>query len=693
MDGFDAALARYRAFLAHDPITPLLRRSLALLVPGNIRVDTVTADDSLRCTTDGTAVTVGGAEYLLRADFDARHWTAALRVLLAREIQHDSSSDRDVCAAFAADAGAYFHAHYALAPETGALLGHRILNILEQSRTDNILCRRFPGYLPLLRFVCYAQLEAAAPGSALEALLDELEAFALTGIPCRTPALQSVCAQVEAAILASSAAACAQHCRQTLTALAPELARLCSNADADALARIAAQLVDYAFSEADRAEAFGDGCDSRLRLRSEAQDAARQGPSADGEDADLDKGDSAAGGSGDNSERYGDMSGSLASQEVKPSGSAGTNGREDRGRSSSVGRSGNHGQSGASATTSDGVSAAQKAASGGPESLREVLGTGWGAHRGFALSAAETDAMLAAAAQALEQQLHVAGPCAARLDAGERQGLAERYAGLTFTETYITPGGGRLPPAFAERAKALHHRLDKLLRQQRERSASQRTGALSQRELWKIPLDAKDVFRRKAPPSKRETAFYLLIDRSGSMGAGIGGGNSKLFTALATAAVLEEALKGIAYTKIVAFDGGTNAVEHCVIKDFDQKEIGSRCMDAMTQIAAGNGNKDGYSIRAAALDLAKRTERRKILMVLSDGLPSGYFSEAEAIDDVRTAVQAARRRGLLVIPIIYTARTDENVDAYRRMYEKSMIFADSVGMLGEFERLLMKLVR
>ena len=307
--------------------------------------------------------------------------------------------------------------------------------------------------------------------------------------------------------------------------------------------------------------------------------------------------------------------------------------------------------------------------------------------------------MLATAAQALtreralEQQLHVAGPRAARLDAGERQGLAERYAGLTFTETYITPGGGRLPPAFAERAKALHHRLDKLLRQQRERSASQRTGALSQRELWKVPLDAKDVFRRKAPPSKRETAFYLLIDRSGSMGAGIGDGNSKLFTALATAAVLEEALKGIAYTKIVAFDGGTNAVEHCVIKDFDQKEIGCRCIDAMGQIAAGNGNKDGYSIRAAALDLAKRTERRKILMVLSDGLPSGYFSEAEAIDDVRTAVQAARRRGLLVIPIIYTARTDENVDAYRRMYEKSMIFADSVGMLGEFERLLMKLVR
>ena len=86
MDGFDAALARYRAFLASEPIAPLLRRSLALFVPDNIRIDTVTPDDSLRCTTDGTSVTVGGAAYLLRADFDARHWTAALRVLLARAL-------------------------------------------------------------------------------------------------------------------------------------------------------------------------------------------------------------------------------------------------------------------------------------------------------------------------------------------------------------------------------------------------------------------------------------------------------------------------------------------------------------------------------------------------------------------------------------------------------------------------------
>lgn len=114
---------------------------------------------------------------------------------------------------------------------------------------------------------------------------------------------------------------------------------------------------------------------------------------------------------------------------------------------------------------SDGVSAAQKAASGGPESLREVLGTGWSAHRGFALSTAswtlcsQTPRRSSHAKREIERQLSVAAPHAARLDAGERQELAARYAGLTFTETYITPSGGRLPPAFSERAKALHHRL------------------------------------------------------------------------------------------------------------------------------------------------------------------------------------------------------------------------------------------
>lgn len=178
------------------------------------------------------------------------------------------------------------------------------------------------------------------------------------------------------------------------------------------------------------------------------------------------------------------------------------------------------------------------------------------------------------------------------------------------------------------------------------------------------------------------------------MGTGYAGGASKLVTALKTAAILEEALKGIAYTKIVAFDGSTDSVAHTIIKDYGQKELGNRCMDALKVLMPGNGNKDGYSIRTVSLELAKRREKRKILVVLSDGLPSGYRGEAEAIGDVRTAVQEARRSGIIVIPILYGAENPEkHVAVYRQMYERGIVCASPDSVLSDFEKLLISLIR
>lgn len=255
---------------------------------------------------------------------------------------------------------------------------------------------------------------------------------------------------------------------------------------------------------------------------------------------------------------------------------------------------------------------------------------------------------------------------ASRLSLDDRSRLSGAYSAVKFEESSIVPTRRRLPPQYVEKARQMHKRLDRILREQRIRSLSQRRGSLSESELWKIPLGSKHIFKSKTPPKTRETAFYLLIDRSGSMGTGLGNGSSKLFTALMTAAMIEEALKDIAYTKIVAFDGGPDAVGHCVIKDFEQKELGSRCYDAITQISAGNGNKDGYSIRVASMELVKRCEKRRILVVLSDGLPSAYRGEAEAIEDVRSAVHEAKRQGIIVIPVIYAADTRHSLEHMRR---------------------------
>ena len=94
------------------------------------------------------------------------------------------------------------------------------------------------------------------------------------------------------------------------------------------------------------------------------------------------------------------------------------------------------------------------------------------------------------------------------------------------------------------------------------------------------------------------------------------------------------------------------------------------------------------------MDLEKRNEKRKVLIVLSDGLPSAYSKEAEAMDDVRSAVQDARRKGVIVIPIMYgVTDTEESYESYRQMYEKGIISTTSDNILDEFEKLLMKLIK
>lgn len=691
-------LERYEQFLRAEPIESILSRNLGFLLDDNRLVSAVKLDLSLKNRTEDGQVVLGGAPYLLRADFDRRHWTAGLRVLLAHEVQHDNSSDSDALSRVREFSERLFE-EKGFRPFVGRILGQRVMNILEDARVNNIICSRFPGYVPMLRFVNYAKTEGLAPESKLDEFLVRLEICALTGLGSGLG--ESIKMLVDAAAVAPTCADCERICSQLLTSASELLAQLC-NAEADlpaALERINAQVEDYAFSSSSRLEQRGDGSDSYLRSHSPEPETERKGTPDDGDDADGDKGDSASPGSGDNSERHGDMSGSLTGSDVKPKDSAGTDGREDRGASSSAGRSTNHGQSSSLGIKNDSGSALSKAAAEGPNSVREVIGAGFSHKRAAVLTEAELDQMLSNAASELlrerryEKLSTVQAAGESRLSLDDRSKLSGTYSSVKFAESSINPTRRRLPPAYAEKARQMHKRLDRILREQRRRSLSQRRGALSESELWKIPLGSKHIFKSKTPPKTRETAFYLLIDRSGSMGTGLGNGNSKLFTALMTAAMIEEALKDIAYTKIVAFDGGPDIVEHCVIKDFEQKEFGSRCYDAITQISAGNGNKDGYSIRVASMELIKRCEKRRILVVLSDGLPSAYRGETEAIEDVRSAVHEAKRRGIIVIPVIYAADTKHSLDAYTQMYGKSLVLASDSSILSEFEKLLIKLIK
>lgn len=719
---WNRSLDRFKTFLNMEPVIPILSRNLMFLLDKNRIVDSVEVDDGLRCYTDGKRVVISGADYLMQAEYDRRHWIAAMRIFLAHEVQHDNSSDRRVLEELRKWYGSYLHDNFGLELRVGTVLGQKLLNALEDGRVNNIVCQRFPGYVPMMRFTNFARRGAIGEakglvgnsGEELRNFLSDIDSYALTrlGLPGIETLRESRLAAeseklspfVDNAVLAKTAEECANICRELLLECAGYLAKLCGGiSELDAfLDEVSLSLEEYQYSENDREAQRGDGTDSGARQKQKPNiEGDKSGDSGDDDEPPAEKADDGSPGSGNNEVRQGDESGSLTGGEAKPKNSAGNYGREDRGESLSDGRSSNHGKTGSGAGMNNSQDAASvKAAQEGPRSISEVLGAGFSDQKSPALTESEINAMLETARVCLDQE--AARQNASRKDAGDKtpfslqdvSTLKSMYRNVAFSEKFIVQKNKQLPPDYLEEAKRLHQKLDRILREQRVRVANQRKGALSQKALWKAEVNDPDVFQRKSPPSKCESVFYLLIDRSGSMGMGYGNGNSKLFTALLTAAVIEEALKGIAYTKVVAFDGGNDVVEHVVIKDFCQKEVGNRCFDALDQVFAGNGNKDGYSIRVAAMDLEKRSEKRKILIVLSDGLPSAYSKESEAIGDVRTAVQDARRKGVIVIPIMYGVTDEaESFAFYRQMYEKGIISTSGENILGEFEKLLIRLIR
>jgi hypothetical protein len=705
---FSRSFERFRTFLNTEPIAQLLGGNLTFLAGRDGAVDSAEPSAELGSRTVGRRVLVGGYPFLMRDRFDRRHWAAGMRITLAHEVQHDNSSDKLVLAGLRRKCGEYLRDAFGTPPEAGEAIGHRLLNFLEDARVNNIVCGRFPGYLSMMRFVNYAAAESIAPSDArdpaergLRDMLRGVEQYALSCTGGEN--IAELCAYIDRAASAKTAGECADICFELFKAAGGRIAALC--ADMADLSSFAAELEReaeaYAFSDADRREQKGDGRDSGVRGKAKAGRDEKKGGEGDQEDAPGEKGEDGSPGSGDNSVRQGDESGSLTGEEAKPKATAGNNGREDRGESDSDGRSSNHGATGRGLGMNNSQSAAfELAGEEGPRTMAEVIGAGYSEKKSPALTQAEIDDMLRTASAGLDAAAKAVRE--SRVEPGGKTPLSGQnlstlkkiYGGVTFRETFVQPENRSLPPEYLEQAKRLHQRLDRILREQRVRTANQRKGSLSQKALWKAEVNDPDIFQRKSPPTKYESAFYLLVDRSGSMGTGCGNGNSKLFTALLTAAVIEEALKGLAYTKVAAFDGGPENVEHVIIKDFSQKESGCRCFDALDQVFAGNGNKDGYSIRTAAMELEKRSEARRVLIVLSDGLPSAYYKESEAIADVRSAVQEARRRGIVVIPIMYGADdSPETFAAYASMYEKGIISTSPENILEEFEKLLMKLIR
>lgn len=200
----------------------------------------------------------------------------------------------------------------------------------------------------------------------------------------------------------------------------------------------------------------------------------------------------------------------------------------------------------------------------------------------------------------------------------------------------------------------LGHELSRLLQ---VRSAAryehlQTSGKISQSHLYRVALPTigngtwnGQVFRKKRQSDCLDTAVTLLVDCSGSMSG------EKYAAACAAACIMGNALDTVHVPfEVLGFTDNYNAAVIPVFKPFTGAWSPLDTIAGMSEVAYRlNGNPDAVAVQVASERLYQRRNKRKVLIVLSDGHPASFL--ANGAGALKHAVAVAENNGIEVFGI------------------------------------------
>ena len=201
----------------------------------------------------------------------------------------------------------------------------------------------------------------------------------------------------------------------------------------------------------------------------------------------------------------------------------------------------------------------------------------------------------------------------------------------------------------------------KLLAVIRTRSASrivvdQEEGDLDDGALYSARMGNRRVFTEEVKGQKLDTAVSILVDLSGSMGCGDYRGH-KAWYAKHMVVALSETFNALGVPfEVIGFhndgmaagasrSGGYSRIErfeYRVFKAFNEQF--RRCRARFSTITGGGNNADSEAVMYIAKRLAVRREARKILFVVSDGMPAhggDYMASRRHLKEVIKLVSGA----------------------------------------------------
>jgi cobalamin biosynthesis protein CobT len=195
--------------------------------------------------------------------------------------------------------------------------------------------------------------------------------------------------------------------------------------------------------------------------------------------------------------------------------------------------------------------------------------------------------------------------------------------------------------------------------------------------------DDDRIYKRLEEGENQDTAVCLLWDCSGSMGSSDVPSNKAALARIAAVAFHEALLRAGIVHEVLGFNTagkvpaeltkavrdaakrGEDMTRYSRLDETDNRmvfvEYGQADGRAITAITGGAANRDGECVLWAAKRLAARPERRKILIVGSDGQPSGArYGETER-NYLRQVVDRVTAAGIEVVGI---GIMDESVKNY-----------------------------
>ena len=216
---------------------------------------------------------------------------------------------------------------------------------------------------------------------------------------------------------------------------------------------------------------------------------------------------------------------------------------------------------------------------------------------------------------------------------------------------------------------------------------NQKKGKLHARSLWKVTMPQvgngewnRQVFRKRIESDILDCAVQVLTDWSGSMG-----GEKCEHAAMATSLLNDAMHRGLHIPiAVAAFSEKGDKTAIGVIKEFDEPvnhdKIRSRFTDCFGFMS---GNCDGDAIMWAYNEITKRKEKRRVLIVLSDGSPSGSRSGdlPAYTKEVIQQIEKSRHVEIYGIGIM-----DNNV---KRFYKRYRVIKDA----SELEQAVIEVVR